>query len=174
MFECRALLLGGLCLVAACTRPAPQIAPASQADVAAVTAMLATMDSCARTGALDRFMSLSTDDVVMLAPDQPAVVGKAAVREVYRGLYTTLNLEMHHQPPVETYAVGDLVIARGDAGGTATPKAGGTAVTMNNKFLMLFRRQADGSLKAWRVAFNTNAPAPPPAAPTPLHRSTSK
>ena len=69
--------------------------------------------------------------------------------------------------PLETYAIGDLVVARGVAGGTARPKAGGLAITMNNKFLMLFRRQPDGCLKVWRVAFNANLPpAPPPAAPS--------
>ena len=167
MLASRALLLFGVSLATACMRAAPQLAPASKADVAAVTAMLATMDSCARTGALDRFVSLSTDDVVMLAPDQPAVVGKDANREWYRGFYATFNIEMRHQPPLETYAIGDLVVARGVAGGTARPKAGGLAITMNNKFLMLFRRQPDGSLKVWRVAFNTNLPpAPPPAAPS--------
>lgn len=155
-----------LLLAAACARSAPQLAPASAADVSAVTAMLATMDSCARTGALERFISLSTDDVVMLAPDQPAVVGKEAVREWYRGFYATFNTELRHEPPVEVYAVGDVVVARGVAGGTAAPKAGGPALTMNNKMIMLFRRQADGSLKVWRVAFNSNMPpAAPPAAP---------
>ncbi len=163
----RALLLGGLGLIAACNRPAPQIAPASQADVASVTRLLATFDSCARTGALDEFISHSTDDVVMLAPDQPAVVGKEAAREWYRGFYATFNIEGRHQPPVETYAIGDLVMARGIATMTALPKAGGAAMTMNNKFIMLFRRQADGTLKAWRVAFNSNMPvAAPPATPS--------
>jgi ketosteroid isomerase-like protein len=137
--------------------------PASAADVASVTRLLATFDSCARTGALDEFISHSADDIVMLAPDQPAVEGKDAVREWYRGFYATFNSEMRHQPPLETYAIGDLVMARGVAGGKATPKAGGPTITMDNKFLMLFRRQADGSLKAWRVAFNTNAAPAPPA-----------
>ncbi len=167
MMAFRAALLGGLGLVAACSRPLPQMAPASQADVASVTRLLATFDSCASTGALDEFVSHSTDDVVMLAPDQPAVVGKEAVREWYRGFYATFNIEARHQPPVETYAIGDLVVARGIATMTAAPKAGGPAMTMNNKFIMLFRRQPDGTLKAWRVAFNSNAPAAaPPAAPT--------
>jgi ketosteroid isomerase-like protein len=167
MLVSRVLLLVGLGLVAACNRPAPQIGPSSEADVASVRRLLATFDSCARTGALDEFISHATDDVVMLAPDQPAVVGKEAVREWYRGFYATFNIEGRHQPPVETYAIGDLVVARGIATMTAAPKAGGPAMTMNNKFIMLFRRQPDGTLRAWRVAFNSNAPAAaPPAAPT--------
>lgn len=123
------------------------------------------MDSCARTGALDVFISLGTDDVVMLAPDQPAVVGKDAVREFYRGSYGTFTIDMRHAS-IETQAVGDLVVSRGDGRGTLMPKAGGQPMAFDNKYVMLFRRQADGSLKVWRVAFNSNVPpTPPPAAP---------
>jgi hypothetical protein len=32
-------------------------------------------------------------------------------------------------------------------------------VPFNNKYLFLFRRQPDGSLRVWRAMFNTNPPA---------------
>jgi len=127
--------------------------------------MLTSFDSCSRTGALDVFVSYSLDDAVMLAPDQPAVEGKEAVREYYRNFWGTFNVTMRHAP-TEFFSVGDLVVSRGDASGTATPKGGGQPMPFNDKFLMLFRRQADGSLKVWRVAFNTNAPPAPPVAQT--------
>lgn len=101
----------------------------------------------------------------MLAPDQPAVVGKEAVREYYRAFYGAFTIEMRHEP-VETHAVGDLVVNRGDGHGTVTPKAGGQPMPFNNKYLMVFRRQADGSLKVWRAAFNSNVP-PVPLSPAP-------
>ncbi|MFA6167692.1 MAG: nuclear transport factor 2 family protein [Gemmatimonadaceae bacterium] len=150
-----------LLLAAACAQPAPTIGPASDAEMKAVAAVLATFDSCGRTGALDEFISYSADDVVLLAPDQPAVVGKDAVREVYKSIYAAVTLDMQHKP-LETQSLGDLVISRGTASGTATPRAGGPTTAFDNKYLMLFRRQPDGTLKAWRVAFNTNAP---PVAP---------
>ncbi len=159
----RITALAGALLVAACARQSPLLAIASAADSAAVSRMLASFDSCARTGALDVFIGYSADDIVMLAPDQPAVVGKDAVREWYRNFYGTFQIEMHHAP-LETHSVGDLVITRGNATSTIAPKAGGPAMSSNTKVLMVFRRQADGSLKAWRVAFNSDAP-PPAAAP---------
>ena len=150
-----------LLLAAACVRPAPTLGPASDADVEAVAAILATFDSCGRVGALDEVISHSADDVVLLAPDQPAVVGRDAVRELYKGSYAAVALDMQHRP-LETQSLGELVISRGTASGTATPRAGGPSTTFDNKYLQLFRRQSDGTLKAWRVAFNTNAP---PVAP---------
>lgn len=163
MVASRTLLVGGLALAAACARTEPQVGPASDAEVAAVARVLATIDSCARTGALHVFISLSADDVVMLAPDQPAVVGKDAVREYYRGFYGTFAIDTRHEP-IETHAVGDLVVSRGNGRGTITPKAGGQPMSFDNKYVMLFRRQADGSLKVWRVAFNSNVPLAAPAA----------
>lgn len=154
--------LVALWLAVACAQPAPTLGPASDADVKAVSAVLATFDSCGRTGALDEFISQSAADVVLLAPDQPAVVGKDAVREVYKGIYAAVTLDMRHQP-LETQSLGDLVISRGTASGTATPRAGGPPTAFDNKYLMLFRRQPDGTLKAWRVAFNSNAPPVAPA-----------
>jgi len=155
-----------LLVLAACAQPAPQVAAASDADVAAVARIVASLDSCAQSGIPDDVMSRLTDDIVVLGADQPAIVGKAAVREFYQGLCGMLRFDVHHAP-IETHAVGDLVVARVESGGTATPRAGGPAMPVSNKYLMLFRRQADGSLKFWRVAVNTNAPpSPPPAAPT--------
>jgi ketosteroid isomerase-like protein len=152
-------------LMAACGHPAPQLAPASAADVAAVARTVATFDSCARTGALDVFMGYSADDIVALMPDQPAMVGKEAVREFYRDFYGSFDVEMQHAP-VETDVIGDLVISRGAASGSLTPKAGGQPMPFNNKYLMIFRRQGDGSLKVWRVAANSNTP-PAPASVAP-------
>jgi uncharacterized protein (TIGR02246 family) len=157
------ILVFTLLFAAACARQAPQVAAASEADVAAVARILATVDSCSRTGALDVFLGYVADDVVYLAPDQPAVVGKEAVRALYRNLWGAVIIDMRHVP-AETHAVGDLVVARGDARGTVTPRTGGSPMAFDNKYLMLFRRQADGSLKFWRVVANTNAPhSVPPA-----------
>ncbi len=160
------VMLAGVVMMAACARTAPQLAPASDADVAAVARIVASLDSCAQSGAPDDVMSRLTDDIVLLGSDQPAIVGKAAVREFYQGLCGTMRFDVHHAP-IETHAVGNLVVARVEAGGTATPRAGGPAMPVNNKYLMLFRRQADGSLRVWRVAANTNAPPVPPPAATP-------
>jgi ketosteroid isomerase-like protein len=159
----RGVIVAGVVMLCACARPVPKVATATAADVAAVKQIVATFDSCARTGALDVFVSHVDDDVVALMPDQPALVGKAAVRESYRNLYGTFNFDMHHAP-IDVHSVGDLVIVRGGASGTLTAKAGGPPMPFDNKFLMIFRRQADGSLKVWRVAANTNAPAAPPPA----------
>lgn len=163
-------VLASLLAVMACAQPTPTLGPASDADVKAVAAILAAFDSSGRTGALDQFISYSAEDVVLLAPDQPAVVGRDAMRELYRAIYAAVRIEMTHTP-LETHTLGDLVITRGSARGTATPRTGGPSTAFDNKFLMLLRRQPDGTLRTWRVAFNSNAP---PASPTALPRDGHK
>jgi ketosteroid isomerase-like protein len=151
-------------LLSACGRESPKLVQASAADSAAVAQVVATFDSCARAGALDVFLSYIADDAVVLAPDQPALVGKQAIRDFYRSLYGSLTIEGRHEP-IETHSIGDLVVSRGEVRATATPQAGGQAITVNSKYLMLLRRQAGGSLQLWRAAFNPNTPpGPPPAA----------
>ena len=145
-------------LTAACTAPSPELQPAAEADVSAVSRLVAEIDRCAREKDLDAFVALSTDDVVSLAPDQPPVVGRDAVRESYRAFYAAFDITMRHRP-LETHSIGGLVVHRGIAQGTLTPTGGGASVPFNNKYLFLLQRQTDGSLRVWRAMFNANPPA---------------
>jgi ketosteroid isomerase-like protein len=74
--------------------------------------------------------------------------------------WAAMALEMKHAV-AEVDSSGDVIVVRGTATGTATPRAGGPPAAFDNKFLFVLKRAPDGSLKALRVAFNTNAPAPP-------------
>jgi ketosteroid isomerase-like protein len=121
--------------------------------------MVAEFDRCARESDLEAFLSYSMDDVVWMPPSEPVVVGKQAVREWYANFYGTFDIEMTHEV-LETHTFGDVVIARGNASETLTPKAGGSSMSLGAKFLLVFRRQPDGSLKVWRAIANSNAPPP--------------
>jgi ketosteroid isomerase-like protein len=145
---------------------APQPVPSVQAKAhedatAAVKQLAAELDRLSRAADLDGFMRQVADDVVSLPPDQPAVEGATAVREWYKGLWATVAIEMKHNV-ADVHAVGDLIVARGTATGTVTPRAGGPPFSFDNKFLFVLKRTPDGALKIWRVAFNTNAPAKAP------------
>jgi ketosteroid isomerase-like protein len=67
----------------------------------------------------------------------------------------------------ETIVSGDWAFTRGVFGATFQSKAGGPAVPQANKYILIWRRQADGS---WRIARDIwNGSEPPPqaaAAPT--------
>ena len=116
--------------------------------------LVAELDRITRAEDLEAFLTYVAEDCVLLAPDQPAVVGKDAIRDVYRGLYDALDMELTHHPG-ETLVYGDLVVHRGTATGTATP-VGGTPMALDNKYLFVLLRQDDGALRIWRAAYNAN------------------
>ena len=145
---------------AACAQLPDRPAAASAADVRAVADLVAEFDRCAREGDLETFLSYSVDDVVSLAPDQSAIVGKEAMRAWYADFYGAFDIDMTHHPG-ETFAYGNVLVHRGNATGTLKPKAGeGDVLPFDNKYMFVLLRTNDGSLKVWRAAFNANTPPP--------------
>ena len=154
------LLFAALLTILGCTEPPERPTEATPQDVEAVAQLVADLDRIAREENLEEFLTYSTEDCVLLAPDQPAVVGKDAIRDLYRGLYDAFDLALTHHPG-ETHVYGELLVHRGTAAGTMTPASGGPPMAFDNKYLFVLLRQDDGSLKLWRIAYNSNTPPLP-------------
>jgi ketosteroid isomerase-like protein len=124
-------------------------------DMVAVNRMLVSLDRIAAEADLEALLDYVSDDAVFLPPDRPAVVGKAAIEEMYAGLYERFRLEVRHEPR-ETDVFDGVIIHRGNATGTMTPIAGGEPVSFDNKYLFVIKKRPDGSLKIWRAIYNSN------------------
>jgi len=157
--RCCTMTLFTVLLLSGCGGSGSQAVHSSEADAEIVSQLAAEFDRCAREGDLETFVSYSTDDVVWMPPGEPVVVGKQAVREWYANFYGTFDIDMMHEV-LETHTFGDVVIARGNATETLTPKGGGSPMSLGAKYLLIFRRQSDGSLKVWRAIANLNTPPP--------------
>jgi uncharacterized protein (TIGR02246 family) len=145
-----------LASVLACTQTESQRDLSVEEAEVAVQEMLVKQDSAANAADLDGFLSLVRDDAVFLPPGEAPLDGKEAIRTWYTNLFDNFVVEIvHHPGPVEP--VGSLVIHRGSASGTLTPRAGGDPTSFDNKYLFVLRREPDGSLRHWRVMFNANA-----------------
>jgi len=129
----------------------------SAADIAAVQQLVTDIDAAAAAGDLDSFLSFFAEDLVDMPPNEPAIIGKQALRAHHEPLYEAFNVRITREP-VETHAFGDVVIQRGAGVAELAPKAGGDPVILDQKYLFVFRRQEDGSFKLWRAIFNDNAP----------------
>ncbi len=101
------------------------------------------------------FLDYILDDAVLMPPDGPAIVGKRLIASWYSDLYDQFVLDMTHEP-LETDVFGDIIIHRGNARGTMTPKTGAEPIAFDNKYLFVLRKGSDGSLKIWRAMFNSN------------------
>lgn len=150
----RTLLLVVVALCAACsTKPAADDPAAHKAHDAYVAAI--------NSNILDQQLGMLTDDVVYLGPNEPVMVGKAAVRswlDTYLRTYKT-----HWDMPTQEFIVnGDWAFERYLYTSTDTPLAGGAVVTDTGWGLTIYHRTADGKWRVARDAWGSDHPAPVP------------
>lgn len=117
--------------------------------------VIASHERYAGAADLDGVMSNVADDIVALAPGSPLVLGRQAFREFYRGFLAMGRSEFGHDYDGAT-VVGDTVLLHGVARGTLTP-TGGEPTKFANNFLLVLKKQADGKLRFWRIAFAPSA-----------------
>ncbi len=108
----------------------------------------------------DAFVAKVVDDAYLLAPDQPLVQGKAAIREMIAGLEATPGFSVTWEATVaEVGSGGDL----GYTIGTYEMKMEGPdgPMSVEGKYLTAWKKQADGSWMVTADMFNANGPPMP-------------
>jgi ketosteroid isomerase-like protein len=108
---------------------------------------------------LDSLLAVFTEDVVFLSPNEPVVVGKAAVRawsEAYLKAFT-----IHWDKTVSEFIVaGEWAFERYSYREHDTPSGGGAAVTDTGKGLLIYHHDSDGKWRVARDAWSSDLPAP--------------
>jgi ketosteroid isomerase-like protein len=108
---------------------------------------------------LDSLLAMVTEDVVFLSPNEPVVVGKAAVRawsEAYLKAFT-----IHWDKTVSEFIVaGEWAFERYSYKEHDTPASGGAAVTDTGKGLIIDHQDSDGKWRVARDAWNSDLLAP--------------
>lgn len=125
-------------------------------DRADVLALLAGLDDLSRTP--EEMLTLYTEDVVILPPDEPEIRGQAALLAHLSGFGEGLDLTLRHEP-VEITSFDEIVIVQGRVVGTASPAGDPQSWPFETKNIILMKRTASG-LKVWKVIYNA---APPPS-----------
>jgi uncharacterized protein (TIGR02246 family) len=136
------------------------IAEQTDADVAAIQAVLAAWGVAVETGDAATLVALRTDDVVRMPPDEPVSKGKQDLKDFYSGLFEQFSVEGTW--PVE--GTEEIVVADGWAFHLSefilriSSKAGGEAVEERGKIIAICQQQPDGSWKIAREIWNRNSP----------------
>ena len=133
---------------------------AADADIDQVEAAIRTADAqwlaAARAHDLERTLSFWSDDVILMRPGAPPVVGKAALRNYVAGAFAIPNFSISWiTDRVWVARSGELAYATGtDEIRMTSPQ--GKAVVEHNKAVAIWRRQPDGSWKCavdiWNAA----------------------
>ncbi|HYQ73131.1 MAG TPA: DUF4440 domain-containing protein [Gammaproteobacteria bacterium] len=93
-----------------------------------------------------------TDDVILLAPDQPMIRGNRAFQELYQSRMDDSSGGTHSNQLVEYGVEGDMAYQVG------TYAITGTDPSEEGKFVNILRRQPDGTWKVFVSIFNSDKP----------------
>lgn len=140
---------------AACSHPQPAAPPDTRAaDEATIRAADADFSRFAAAKDLDKCLSYYMDDAVLFSPGAPAAVGKDNIRKVLQQMLAAPNLQMTFgDQTVQVARSGELAVDRGSFQSTVTDNKG-KASTSTGKFILVWKKQADGS---WKIAADTGA-----------------
>ncbi len=97
-----------------------------------------------------------TDDAKILPPDSPGLTGKQAAQGLWQGILD-MGVKGVSLQTLEMVEMGDQAVERG-AATIDIQGEGGQTMQASAKFIVMWRRQADGTWKWHWDCFNFDAP----------------
>jgi len=152
-------LLGLLCLTS-CSRE-QRIVRSEAEDIAAITAVSKARADAFNQGNAAAIAIHFAEDALLMAPDKPALKGKAGVQNYYQDIFDEHQtaLKSHYE---EVKVSGDLAYGRGHAEVALTSRTSQQVRKSSAKYINIMKRQADGRWITTHDIWNGNEP---PTAP---------
>lgn len=157
--KARSVLLAVLSLALvslACQPPTAEVGQLSEADKAAIQAVVDDLVQAELAGDWEAMYATFTEDVVAMPSNQPALEGLAAYREWVEP--QDFSVSELTATVAEIDGRGDLAYVRGTYSETFTVGEG-EPIEEQGKYVFILKKQADGS---WRIALvisNSDLPA---------------
>lgn len=149
-------------LTFACGGNAPAPAAATPGDPAPINDVRNRYIAAYNAGDAAALAALFAEDAVSIPDHEAALEGRAAIQKHFETLFSQVTATLT-VTPADTEVTGDIAHEHGTYSATVTPKAGGTAMTNDGRYLVVLKREADG---AWRIHHDIdNTSTPPPATP---------
>jgi ketosteroid isomerase-like protein len=142
-------------LVVACTAQV-EMDTDNTADIAAINAVREMEVSSLLAG--DVTMSYATDDVVVMPPNEPIVVGREAAIAWGTAFANAATIEGLSYDETEITVSGDLAVEHYVSNLTMRMAGAEESMTESIKGLHVYRKQADGSWKMTLDVWNSNTP----------------
>jgi ketosteroid isomerase-like protein len=108
---------------------------------------------------LQSLVAIFTDNVVLLSPNEPVLVGKAAVRS-WSAAYLKAFTIHWDKAALEFTVAGEWAFERYSYQQKDKPRGGGASVTDTGKGLIIYHRDSDGKWRVARDAWNSDLPLP--------------
>jgi uncharacterized protein (TIGR02246 family) len=148
-------ILGAALLAVACSGTTQQ--SMQSADPAPIREVREKYQAAYNAADAVAVVALYTDDAVSLADHHLALEGKPAIQNYLEGIYARYGVVMTFVP-IKAEVTGDLGYEHGTYTIKVTPKAGGETVNDDGKYVMIFKRGADGAWKIRHDMDNSNRP----------------
>ena len=137
--------------------------PQTNVDVEKAAIRLADANwlAAAKARDLERTLPFWADDATILPPGDPAITGKAAIRQYVAGAFATPGFSISwNTDKIEVSSSGDLAYS------TATDhitfdNSEGKMIVADNRAVAVWKKQPDGS---WKCILDMMSPAPPASA----------
>jgi uncharacterized protein (TIGR02246 family) len=130
-------------------------------DQHSVQELISTIQSTLNEGDLDGYMETVAEDAIFLPAGAPVLVGKPAIRAYWEERnFAELNFDLSFEFS-DIQFVGDVAIAAGRDVTTDRAEEGSGGPPAINNDLHVYKKQADGSWKQWRIMWNSAAPSQP-------------
>jgi uncharacterized protein (TIGR02246 family) len=133
------------------------------ADMAAIGQVRDGFAAAFKAGDAAAIAALYTADAAAMTEGQPTATGPQAIEAMNKATFDTLSAQEISITPGKTEIDGDMAAEWGTTTVTATPKGGSAPMTTNGRYVVILKRQADGTWKL--LADIDNSPTPPAAMP---------
>jgi ketosteroid isomerase-like protein len=111
-----------------------------------------------RNKQLEAILKFYAPDAVFLLPSGERITGSAALRTLFQNIMATFHSDLAlHSQNLETS--GDLAYDSGDFQETLTTIATGAKITSKGSYIIIFKRQSNGS---WQIVQHVWTGTPPP------------
>lgn len=141
----------------ACQPPAQEAGPLSEEDVAAIRAAADVWVQAFRDNDDATLVALYSDDAAIMPPNEPPVDGRAAIRAYHEA--DLLTVTEYSESIIEIDGRDGLAYIRGTSSMVGISEDG-EPVTESGKFLVIFRKQPDGSWLVTHEIWNSDLPLP--------------
>jgi len=112
---------------------------------------------------LNQYVSLFADDATVFYPNNPPIIGKDALKQVWEDMFArpgfTLSMQAERS---ETSNGGDLAYAHGEYALSFNDE-NGTPVIQKGNYIVIFKKQNDGQWKIIIDIATPDLPAPEPS-----------
>lgn len=140
------------------TAATPELKRDVAADMKAINALRDQFAAAYNSNDAAAAVAYYADDAIVMLPNHAPIKGRKGIQALFEAYFKENAAKIAHTP-LETQVTGDWAYERGNLAVTVTPKSGKPREE-SFKYLVIVKRQPDGSWKVYWDMSNNNEPPP--------------